>query len=236
MHSPLRGCSHCTPPCRPPEAPVQPQPWRNHFPSARGTVLTISPAPWSLQQADTLYLPGPWPPPQKRPPELQSSRKRGLPARLGLQGSCLWSPSGTSLHAQTWSSLSTQPQDINLRAGTQPRERKTAAASQAPAPAFPRVSWETSFKQQQTAKLRSQERPSCCTWKHFLFTRSVGWQRCQERETIFLLLACGREEEWKLQRVGLVSHWGCWSSQTRLPLALACCVTLGRSQRLSELL
>lgn len=38
---------------------------------------------------------------------LSSSRKVGLPAHLW--GSGLWSPSGTSLHAQIWSSLSTQP-------------------------------------------------------------------------------------------------------------------------------
>lgn len=79
MHSPLRGCSHCTPPSRPPEAPVQPQPWGNHFPSAQGTVLTISPTPWSLQQADTFYLPGPGPPPQKRPPELQQEARAPSP-------------------------------------------------------------------------------------------------------------------------------------------------------------
>lgn len=65
---------------------------------------------WSLQQAETLGLA---PSPHPKRGCLSRSRKLGLPAHLWESG--LWSPSGTSLHAQTWSSLSTQPRDTNSR-------------------------------------------------------------------------------------------------------------------------
>lgn len=188
MHSPLRkGILTAR---LPPKAPLQPQSLGKPLPKHSGHSTHSLPSTPSLQQADTFQLPGPHP----RRGLRSSSRKLGLPARLCLPGSGLWSPSGTSLYAQTWSSVSTQPQD--LKVGTQPRERKPAAAAQAPAPAFPRVSWETSFKQQQTAKLI----PAVLG----IISSSLGLSGLT---AIFLLLTWRREEELNPQGVGLVSHW-----------------------------
>lgn len=102
-----------------------------------GSGMRYSQAPGALrvfsrQRASFCLVPQP--PPQKRP--RSASRKFGLPARL--QGSSLGSPSGTSLHAQTWSSLSAQPQETDER--SQGPSLDSAAAVQAPAPALPRVS------------------------------------------------------------------------------------------------
>lgn len=130
-------------------------------------VLTVFPAPCGSSAADGFFLPGPQPPPQKRPQSF--SRKFGLPARL--QGSSFWSPSGASLHAQTWSSLSTQPGDTDSES-RYPALRK-AAVTQALHLHLPRVSWETDFKRQQTARLRNYERSAWYIWKYFFFSLSL---------------------------------------------------------------
>lgn len=83
--------------------------WRNHSPRALDALLTVSRALES--SAGRYFLPGPCPHPKRGC--LSCSEKLGLPAHLWESG--LWSPSGTSLHAQTWSSLSTQPRDTNSR-------------------------------------------------------------------------------------------------------------------------
>lgn len=117
------------------------------------------------------FLPGPQPPPKRSCPSC--SRKFGLPARLW--GSGLWFSSETSLHAQTWSSLSTQPQDTNSRG--QVPSPGAGSCYPGPCPAIPRIYWAKDFKPQ-TANLRSQERPSRCAeeqWRRLQIRREFIW-------------------------------------------------------------
>lgn len=130
-------------------------------PASLTSVLTVSWVP--CESSADPFLPGPQPPPKRSCPSC--SRKFGLPARLW--GSGLWFSSETSLHAQTWSSLSTQPQDTNSRG--QVPSPGAGSCYPGPCPAIPRIYWAKDFKPQ-TANLRSQERPSRYVWRHFFFT------------------------------------------------------------------
>lgn len=130
-------------------------------PASLTSVLTVSWVP--CESSADPFLPGPQPPPKRSC--LSCSRKFGLPARLW--GSGLWFSSETSLHAQTWSSLSTQPQDTNLRG--QVPSPGAGSCYPGPCPAIPRIYWAKGLKPQ-TANLRSQERPSRYVWRHFFFT------------------------------------------------------------------
>lgn len=105
---PQEASSHCQPPS-PRISPRAPG-FRETTPQVLWTQYSQCLVAWSLQQAETLGLA---PSPHPKRGCLSRSRKLGLPAHLWESG--LWSPSGTSFHAQTWSSLSTQPRDTNSR-------------------------------------------------------------------------------------------------------------------------